>query len=350
VKLSVKGRIAVAMTVVVAVNVLAGAVSWGLYAAAARKGAEAQAAAEQARRAVVASQYVTEFMSGATDLALSVSRANASQERSLLYGDVIGAEQTTNRSVNRVATTAGGAQLAGVVSDWEALRLGVYTWINAEAQASGADLRMSRDSSGRFRASTDSNLEPPAAYAGLTAAQIREKVRGTAEHFKYATLGDIVSSSEANASAAATAEEEARQLAQWGTVALVSVSALVALLLGIGLYRSIARPLSAARDYANAVAAGDYGATLAKHTDDEIGVLTHAVENMKDGLVHEMGVMREMAGVVLFTTEGVRDAVERTASAVDQPDHDVQTLKEGLSDVEARVIVLADLSQQMLGA
>lgn len=347
--LSVKARIALAMTVVVAVNIMAGVVSWQLYSAAALSGARSRTAAERARLATVASERVTEFMASSTDLALGVSRAASSQEQSRLYGNLIGVDPTADRAIAGVAAVTPGKAGPAAIGAWQALRTSVYGWINVEAQASGADLRITRNANGAFRDSVASNLKLPSDLAGLPPVSLRQAIRDRAERFKFSTLGDIVKSAEADAASAAASEQQARLNAQQGTIALVGLSALVAALLGMGLYRSIAKPLTAARRYADAVAGGEYDATLALHSADEIGVLTHAVENMKDNLVHEMSVMREMAGAVMFTAEGVTDAVGQTTALVELPEHDPALVKAGLDDVEARVGVLRDLSRQMLG-
>lgn len=348
-KLNVKARIALVMTVVVAVNVIAGAVSWDLYRAASLSGAQSRAAAERARLATIASQSVTEFMAGSTDLALGVSRSTTSQERSRLYGNLIGIDPNINRAIAAVAAATPGDAGPAAEKAWQSLRVAVYAWINTEAQASGADLRITRNPNGQFRDSVETNLSLPPDLVGMSTAELRLAVRDRAERFKFSTLGDIVKTAETDAAAAANAEEEARLVAQQGTAALLGLSAVVAALLGIGLYRSISRPLSAAKRYADRVASGEYEATLPQHSDDEIGVLTHAVENMKENLVHEMSVMREMAGAVLFTAEGVKDAVSSTGALMDQPGHDTAEVKAGLADVGSRVDVLQELSGQMLG-
>lgn len=348
-KLSVKKRIQLVMTVIVAVNLVAGVVSWDLYAAASQSAARARAAADRARLASAASASVTEFMAASTDLALGVSRSTTSPERSRLYGTLIGTEPNVNRAVERVAAATDGDSGEAAVRTWQSLRVAVYAWINTEAQNGGADLRITRNPNGSFRDSVRTNLSLPADLAALPTAALRQAVRDRAERYKYSTLGDIVKTAEADSAAAATSEARARLKAQQGTVALVALSALVAILLGGWLYRSISRPLSAAKHYADRVAGGEYDAVLAKHSADEIGVLTHAVENMKNNLVHEMNVMREMAGAVMFTAEGVKEAASNAGTLVERPDHDATQVKAGLADVTAQVDILQELSRQMLG-
>jgi HAMP domain-containing protein len=349
VKLSVRTRIALVVSVIVLANVLAGAVSWYLYAAAARSGAEARAAADRARLVAVATTRVTEFMAGATDLGYSVSRTTASEERSRLYGALIGTYPVVDSAIRRVVAATPGTEGAAASEGWETLRGSTFAWVNAEAAGSGASFRITRMANGAYRDSVSTNLSLPAGLADLSPVALRQALRDRAEHYVASTLGDIARNADAEAAAAATAEANARSLAQAGTIAFVFLSTLIAALLGIWLYRSIARPLWAAKLYADRVAGGDYAATLTIYSADEIGVLTDAVENMKDNLVHEMGVIREMAGVVMFTAEGVKEAVASTTALIDQPEHDTADVKAGLSDVESRVDVLQELSQQMLG-
>jgi nitrogen fixation/metabolism regulation signal transduction histidine kinase len=348
-KFSVSARIALVVSVIVVANIVAGAVSWYLYSAAAQSGAEARAAAERARLVAVATTGVTEFMAGATDLAYSVSRPTASEERSRLYGALIGVYPVVDRAIANAALATPGTRGASAQHDWQTLRDTAFAWINSEAAGSGATLRITRDPNGTFRDSGESNITLPSDLSGISGVTLRQAIRDRAEHFNVSTLGDLAKDARQEAAAAATAEAQARSAAQTGTIAFVGLSTLVAALLGFWLYRSIAKPLQAATLYADSVASGHYEATLAKHSGDEIGVLTHAVENMKDNLVREMNVIREMAGVVMFTAEGVKDAVSSATEQINKPDGEDGELKAGLADVESRVDLLQELSRQMLG-
>jgi len=235
------------------------------------------------------------------------------------------------------------------VQAWQSLRITTYAWINTEAQASGADLRITRNPNGAFRDSVDTNLTLPAELVGASRTDLRQAVRDRAERFKYATLGTIVRAADVELEAATVSEANARRDAQRGTAAFVGLSVLVAVVLGVWLYRSISQPLSAARAYADRVGSGEYDTVAPVHAADEIGVLTRAVENMKDHLVHEMNVMREMAGAVMVTAEGVQEEVASAGALVDQPDHDAEAVRDGLAHVQARVDTLQELARQMLG-
>ena len=346
--LNVRARIAIAMTILVAANIIAGAASAALYSRAATSSQEARVAAERAKRAAVASQAVTQFFGNATDMALAVSRATPSEERSRIYGSLIGQDLAAKSSVRSVDTLVGSGEAA--TPAWERMRLATYLWINSEASASGADFRITKDARGAYRSSISSNLSTPAALAGKTGQGLRQAVLSEAEHMQYAVLGALSSKAEAEALSAAGSESAARENAQRITLLLVALSILVAIVLGLWLYRGIVRPLGVARDYADRVAAGEYSATLGRHSDDEIGALTRAVENMKDGLVREMEVMREMAGAVMITTEGIRSSVgdiERVSLDGAAASGDVGR---SLADVGQQSDLLLELATQMLGA
>jgi methyl-accepting chemotaxis protein len=347
-KLSVRARIVLVMCVVVGVNVLAGGLSTMLYAKATERGAVARSAADRARKAAIASQRATEFLGGATDLALAVSRPTVSEEKSRLYGELIGDDQIMSSTLQSLGSALPDTASAKMNAEWRTVQLGVYAWVNGEAQAGGTGLRIARDSAGRFRASDRSNLSTPTALAGLNGAALRTAVRNQTERFKFATLGQIVRTADSDARLSASAEAQARASAQLGTVVLALVNALVAVLLGLWLYRSIARPLVAAREYADRVAHGEYDAKLTRHSDDEIGVLTDAVQKMKDKLVREMSAMREMAGAVLYTADTVITAAEQTAVLMDAPETNDADVRAGLAEVAARAGALTELSGQML--
>lgn len=346
--LSVKARIAVVITLVVASNVLAGAVSAALYSKASSSAAVARAAADRSRKASIASERVTEFLGGGTDLALAVSRQTPSEERSQLYGAVEGEDQAVQLALRALGSSLPATTAAQIDQDWQSVRLDVYTWVNREAELGKADFRITRDAASNYRASVQTNITPSPTLATMTGEVLRLTVRSEAERFKASTLGDVVRQADLDAQVSAAVEAEVRSMAQRGSLLLVIACAVFALLLGIWLYRSIARPLTAARVYADRVAHGDYEAQLAVHTDDEIGVLTTAVANMKDGLVHDMSVMREMAGAVIFTAEGVRSAAEQTSEAFEAEELRVDDVRAGLKDVQAQAGVLMELAGELL--
>ena len=348
-RLSVSARIALVMSTVVAVNIVAGALTTALYAKAATSGAAAQAASMRASRAAVVSEHVTEFLGGATDLALSVSRATPSEEKSRLYGELIGEDQIVETTLASLLKTLPSAEAAENDRAWQHVRLATYFWVNGEARDGGAGFRIAQDSAGRFRASVASNLSTPTILIGLEGPALRTAVRDQAERLKFFTLGGVVSRADSDVRQSAIAESQARSAAQIGTVLLALLNVLVAAALGIVLYRGIARPLLAARGYADRVAHGEYDATLARHSDDEIGVLTAAVEKMKDNLVHEMTVMREMAGAVLFTADSVHAAATRAAESLRKPGVKDGDVRSELEHVEAGASALMTLSADLIG-
>lgn len=135
------------------------------------------------------------------------------------------------------------------------------------------------------------------------------------------------------------------------TLVLVVLSVLVAGLASLWLYRTIARPLGEARDFANRVAGGELDASFDRHSDDEIGTLTRAVANMKDTVASRVEVMREMAGVVIVNADDVHNAARHARVSLDgrpAAPFAAGDLERDLDEVVARAETLTGLAAQML--
>lgn len=344
--LSVKARIAVAMLVVVAVNVIAGVAGWELHSRAVDADALAVRAANRASSLTTLSDDVTSFVNEATGLALAVN-TGVSEESSAEYGDLIGANATVGRAIGALPSAAGGTTDATIGQHWESLRTAVFVWVNAEAERGESNVRLTLTDTGQVRASVRSNIERPAALAGMDAGALRREVRRESEAYKDDLLRVASANAMEEAQTARGAEARARALASNVTLVAIGISIIVALMAAVWLYGTIAGPLDEAKRVAEAVAGGDYARVFKRQSNDEIGALVHAVEDMRDAIVGKIAVMREMAGAVLVTAEGV----EKSASAARQ----VAALGEGAIDVELTKVeagagTLGMLAGQMLEA
>jgi methyl-accepting chemotaxis protein len=270
-----------------------------------------------------------------------------SEEVSGPYGNVLGSELVATESLRRLGAQI-GSSAEPLTRQWDELRNIAYLWVNAEAADGHNDLRISRMTNGQFRASIASSLVAPPALKSASSAELRTAVRMQTESLKDGSLRRIVADAEQAALVATRREDKARQLALNGTLASLLLSLLLAVAASIWLYRSIARPLMAARVYADRVADGDWAATFPNHRADEIGALTHAVENMKDAFVRKATIMSEMAGAVLVTSGQVDAAAKHAQQAVASGEISPTDLAADLSAVSARTETLTGLAAQML--
>ncbi len=345
--LNVKARIAVAMTIVLAVNILAGATSWWLNTQAVEHSAEARAAAVRAQWVGRLSEAVTTFVSESNDLAFGLD-SDLSAEGSAEYGDVIGVDSEIAHLLNAAPDGVSQEDLQGVLTAWNALRTDVFVWVNAEAAGVGWPTRLKLMDNGQVRASVDTNIEVPARLAGMTSGDIRREVRQEYEAFRDRRLRAVMRAAEAEAADAQALETQARSFAAALTIALFAFSALVAAAAAIWLYRTIAAPLNRARSVADAVTAGDLDASFDNTANDEIGSLVHAVEAMRDTVVSRIKIMREMAGAVLVTSDGVTRAVGNALDAAE--DIADPQLQSAFTEVKDRTQTLEALAAQMLDA
>lgn len=342
--LSVKQRIGIAMTLVVLVNLVAGGFSWLLHQRANDDELVSQRASARSEWVAAVSNEVFAFVSEATDVALGVTKGE-SAESSAEYGDLVGADAATSRLLDRVPDDMDSAMSAGIAERWEALRPAVFAWVNAEAERADSTLRLTLGDGGEVRASTSTIIEVPAELDGLDAPLMRRAVRSQAESLIAGELRHALDDAQTDARAAELAAEKARDTAFAVTVGAIAISLVVALVAAIWLYHTIAGPLIAAEKVARKVSAGDYSATFTKMADDEIGTLVHAVEEMRDAVVGQVNVMRELAGAVIITAGDVTAGAGAVRSLTPNADDQLSAV---LTSVEQHSRTLSGLADQML--
>lgn len=345
--LDVKSRIGIAMTAVVAINLVAAGAVWWLNASAARHAQDATHAAAKAVWVSTASGAITEFISESNDLVLGFSAEDTS-ESSAEYGDVMGKDLDIANLLDGAPADVTPNEIDSIVDTWMTLRNGVFVWANTEAEAAGSATRLTINEDGKVRASVQTNIVVPTELAVLGRTELRREIRSQEEAFRDGLLRNIqrdaiAASDEAQALAMAT-----RQRATTYTLALIGIGFLTAIAASAWLYGTIASPLKRARHVAEQVAAGHLDAQFPDHSDDEIGALVLAVEKMRDSVVGKVMIMREMAGVLIVTAEGVGDAAEHAREITDE--HANPELQMVLEEVGRRASTLEELSAQMLQA
>lgn len=342
--MSVRQRIAIAMTAAVLVNVVAGVASWWLHTRADTNELEARDATARAEWTSEVAGATTAFMSEATDLALGL-RSGKSEESSAEYGDLVGADAAVSRLIERMPDGIEDDLARRIADEWNAVRPDVLAWVNLEAEDAGKPLRLWLTDDGKLRSSVSTNVDVGADFSGMEPSAVRRAVRGQAEAFTKGTLRVALSDATADASAARAAAVEARDTAKAVTLGAIALSVLVALAAAVWLYRTIAGPLGRAQESARRVAAGDLDTTFEVHGNDEIGSLVEAIEEMRASVVGQLAVMREMAGAVIVTAG---DVAEGTRSIRALAVSDSEPFTEAIERVEGDSELLASLARQML--
>lgn len=344
--MSVRQRIALAMTAAVLVNVVAGLASWRLNDRADANELEARHATIRAGWVSELSGAATAFMSEAADLALGL-RSGASEEVSAEYGDLVGADAAVSRLIDRMPDGLEGDLAGRILGEWDAVRPGVLTWVNLEAEDAGMPLRLSLTEAGQLRSSVSTNIDTDASFRGVGPGTVRRAVRAEAEAFGKGTLRVALSDATADASAARSAAEEARDTARTVTLAAIALSVFVALAAAMWLYRTIAGPLGRAQECARRIAAGDRDTSFQVHGNDEIGSLVEAVEEMRGSVVGQLAVMREMAGAVIVTADDVIEGARSIRALGISSD---PRFTGAIARVEGDSELLSSLARQMLEA
>lgn len=344
--MTVRTRVALAMSAVVAVNILAGAVSFHYFQAASGHAADARTSMERARLAAHVSQSLTTFFSESGGLALAVSQSTLAQERSAIYGSTQGADMQATRAIAGLVDEIGGSEGEALTQEWKDLRETVYAWINVEAELGGDNLRLRLQENGTYVASTGSDVSLPYELSKLTGAELRQAVRANGQALRDGRLRKLAVAEQNRADVAVALEARSQRIARSATLALIALSLLTAAGASFWLYGSIVRPLNQARRYADAITHGDYGVKFEHHGSDEIGTLTLAVEQMKDSVVGKVDTMREVAGVVLLTAEEVSDSLDRVSEQFSE-DHDTD-LAADIAAAGRGAVLLRSLATDMV--
>lgn len=344
--MDVRQRIAAAMAVVVAFDIFAGIVALGL-------NQRVVAETRRSRDAAVREQWMdqvamraTQFMAESSGLVMDVATMET-LERSVKYGQLIGSDFNVARALQKPPSAVAEKDAQEVRSAWRDMRMMTLAWVNAESEATGSSLRLRLMPNESVRASVYSDVRLPRSLAGLSLPEMHEAVRRHGEVFRDRLLRGMRVQAAGEAHAAQLAEADARALATAATTGLLGSCLVVAILAGLWLYRTIARPLASARLIAESVAAGDLDARFERHGDDEIGGLIHAVEGMRDAVVGKIAIMREMAGVVIVTSDGVRRAA---AVAGDVADKNDARVVDAIAQVNEQSRTLSSLASQLMEA
>lgn len=346
--LSVRTRIALSMALLLAITSATAATSWALSAQAGRMAERSRKAASVAQLAVQTSARVGAFVGDARALALSVSTGAGSEDVSEEYGAMLGSGDSADRAFRALCAAAGSTEASAAARRWDDVRLVTYVWINAQAAENGSAFRMTRAANGRYLASVSTSLVPPAELGSADSRRLKLAARDRAALLEDASLRALTKEFSAAAEAAAHDERTARDRTRDVTIALVIASLFSAVVATVWLYRTIATPLAKAREVADEVAAGDLDVRFSRHTADEIGVLTHAVENMTMVVASRIRVMHEMAGAVLVIADDVH---AEAASALSRGDAAAETAAhDELGRIAESAETLGVLARQMLEA
>src|SRR5450830_1095726 len=90
-------------------------------------------------------------------------------------------------------------------------------------------------------------------------------------------------------------------------IAMATIAALLAVLVGYSVMRSITRPLNAAINIAERVAGGDLSVRVESTSQDETGKLLAALQNMRDGLVSAVMQVRDGSDAISVAAREIAD-------------------------------------------
>lgn len=345
-RLSVRSRIMVAMTIVVAANLVTALVCIAYFARA--QGYQATVAKDAARSQATATASIrlTQFWAEAQYYAVGV-RSLRPADAADAYGRLVRSDNDARAAIAALAKAAPDAS-SQLSSEWQTVRLSTFAWLNAELAADDSTVRLWITPSGDLNTNSSSNITAPARLAGLSAADMRPAVRTSFDGLRDGTIRQVQDEALTAAIDATAAEGSARDVARALTIALALVSLLVAVACGSWIYRGTVTPLQEARRFADRVADGDLDAVLLVHRDDEIGSLTAAIQDMKDAVVRELRAMQELAGIVLVTAESVSAAAEKAAVAQASSDSQPSDVADDIERVLSSARTLTDLAGQMI--
>ncbi len=130
---------------------------------------------------------------------------------------------------------------------------------------------------------------------------------------------------------------ERRSTTSFMLVAVAGV--LITAVIGITVLLSIRRSLRSGVAYAEAVERGEFDATI-EHPNNEVGTLTHAIENMKISLVAKMTGMQELEHTLLESEERFRAVFEGAADGIFllAPDGTIRFVNAAMADMHGYTV------------
>jgi len=160
----------------------------------------------------------------------------------------------------------------------------------------------------------------------------------------------------------ASIDEAARSVRsiQWAVGIATPLALLVALGMGLGIIRSITRPMAQAVSVANAVAAGELTYPINTHGSDETAQLLQALKSMQEGLVDVVGKVRAGAESVAAAsqqiaqgnndlstrTESQASALQQTAASMEQLNSTVRQNADNARQANQLAVNASSVAQQ----
>lgn len=338
--MTIRLRIAGTMAMVLIAAGVTAWTSWSMTASADEAASEAIRASERAVWAAETRAQLRGYISEAGDVAHGLGEGD-SAEVSSEYGDLIGADEQVRRLIG--SSPMNDASREELDRDWSRLRTGVADWLNTESASASQPFRIVL-SERALRASTATNVTTPPELQAMTVSDKRRQVRAWAESLADGRMRLAANSAQDEARAAQATAARARRSASVTTLALLLANFIVALVSGVWLYRTIAKPIQLAQQVASRVAGGELDAFFPATSADEIGQLLDSVEHMRDVVVGKISTMREAAGAVLVTSESLQCSILRARDLGADDDR----LPVELGEMDGMAIMLNGMARQMI--
>lgn len=114
----------------------------------------------------------------------------------------------------------------------------------------------------------------------------------------------------------------------------------------VALTRRITRPIDLLAERAHAIASGDLtGAPLPIHSEDQIGALAHAMQQMQESLARIIGTLAETAGCLASSAVTMRSASDQVHRHVDEQTQQTQQTSTAMQVISASIAEVSRHSQ-----
>ena len=145
---------------------------------------------------------------------------------------------------------------------------------------------------------------------------------------------------------AVKADRAAYEAAFWLALAMLAGGVAIALVLGYVIARMLSRPLVAAVDVLEGVAAGDFTRSLDLDTKDEVGRMAAALNNAVDGVRTALADVREAAGHAASASHQLSAATEQLSSGAQEQASSLEQTAASLEEITGTVRQNADNARQ----
>lgn len=159
-------------------------------------------------------------------------------------------------------------------------------------------------------------------------------------------MGELSELIEARVASIGQASVRTSNMARWVILLTAALSAVVLMVMGTIISRTIARPITEATRVAETVAAGDLTSRIEAHGSDEVAQLMRALKNMNESLVNVVGTVRASGDSIATGSSEIASGNADLSHRTEQQASNLQQAASSMEQLTGTVRNNADAARQ----